>query len=349
MDCGSCSVVPPIEDEGVLSWLPSPQELSARLADAGWQVRQKADAGSIPYGSKEELFTLLRTLRSWENEDGSAAKLSVSISGDTRNAGLPRWFPLPELEARFANMNLVELIANREFCSYMQPIVDEQERIAGFEMLLRPKPGGTEFKPYELFEIAHQTGFHTFLDRAARISAIESGARHLPAGIKRFINFLPSSIYNPKHCLTHTFATIDRLGQKPEDYVFEVVETEKIDDIDHLNRIFAEYRRQGVQVALDDVGAGYSTVELMSRLEPDYVKIDRSLVTDCDTDGGKQEKIASIVAKARAFGGTVLAEGIERREEFRMCREIGVHLGQGYLFGRPEPQPPTGLFAGVCT
>ncbi|MFD2882276.1 EAL domain-containing protein [Paenibacillus rhizoplanae] len=206
--------------------------------------------------------------------------------------------------------------------------------------MLRPLPQGSYFQPYELFEIARRTGFHSFLDRAARISAIETSSKLLPQGIKRFINFLPSSIYNPKYCLTHTFEAIRRLDQSPEDYVFEVVETEQISDIPHLHAIFAEYRQQGIRVALDDVGAGYSTLELMSSLQPDYVKVDRSLISFCDRDEEKQRMLREIISRAGQFGASLLAEGIERREEFLVCRDLGMDLGQGYLFGLPEDKPP---------
>jgi len=222
----------------------------------------------------------------------------------------------------------------------MQPIVNFAEEIVGFEFLLRPKLGGSYFQPFELFEKARQTGFHSFLDRAARISAIETSAAYLPRGIKRFINFLPSSIYNPKYCLTHTFAAIERLEQDPKDFVFEVVETEKIRDITHLSTIFAEYRRQGMLVALDDVGTGFSTLDVMMSLKPDFVKIDRSLISYCDVDTVKQKTILDIIEQAERYGGRVLAEGIERREEFLYCQDKGVDLAQGYLFGRPEERPP---------
>ncbi|MFD1773742.1 EAL domain-containing protein [Paenibacillus rhizophilus] len=193
--------------------------------------------------------------------------------------------------------------------------------------------------------MARRSGLHSFLDRAARISAIGSSARHLPEGIKRFVNFLPSSIYNPNYCLTNTFQTIQQQGLRPEDFVFEVVETEKIRDIDHLAAIFSKYREHGVNVALDDVGSGYSTVEFMLRLQPDYVKIDRGLISMCDQDPHKQTGIKEVVEKAGRFGGKVLAEGIERREEFQFCLDNGIELAQGYFFGKPELEPPPVFFA----
>ncbi|GGF65057.1 hypothetical protein GCM10010912_07580 [Paenibacillus albidus] len=266
--------------------------------------------------------------------------MAVCITGTNGRRLTERWVSLDQLNIRINNNHLIDIIIKQDFCSYMQPIVNFAEEIVGFEFLLRPLPHGSRFQPYELFELARQAGFHSFLDRAARISAIETGAKLLPGGIKRFINFLPSSIYNPMYCLTHTFEVISRLKQDPQDFVFEVVETEKIDNIPHLQTIFAEYRLQGMQVALDDVGAGYSTVEVMSTLKPDYVKIDRSLISYCDEDPVKQKVIRDIMNLAGEFGGKLLAEGIERREEYQFCRDLGMDLGQGYLFGKPEKKPP---------
>lgn len=339
MNCNDCAVIEPVEDKGTIKFRPCPTPLADAVKAAGVRLLEDRQMGTITYASRDELLDLLKLLGELEVQQ-HPKPLAVSITGSTGLSGAERWLSLDQLQVRFANDNLIDIISSHNFCSHMQPIVNFSEEIVGFELLLRPLPQGTPFKPYELFEIARQTGFHSFLDRAARISAIETGAKLLPKGIKRFINFLPSSIYNPKYCLTHTFEAIERLDQDPQDFVFEVVETESISDIGHLQSIFAEYRRQGMKVALDDVGAGYSTVEVMTSLQPDYVKIDRELISFCDEDAAKQKVIRDIIERAAGFGASVLAEGIERREEFLYCRELGMDLGQGYLFGKPEDKPP---------
>jgi EAL domain-containing protein (putative c-di-GMP-specific phosphodiesterase class I) len=340
MNCVDCADIEPIEDEGELKLRPCSIPLAAAVGAAGYKLNLRGETGIIPYRSKEKLLELLELLDTAQQQQQSALTLCVSArDGGTRMA-MERWLTLDQLKVRFSSENLVSIIMSHDFCSHMQPIVNFSEEIVGFELLLRPLPQGSYFQPYELFEIARRTGFHSFLDRAARISAIETSTKLLPKGIKRFINFLPSSIYNPKYCLTHTFEAIRRLDQNPEDYVFEVVETEKINDMSHLRAIFAEYRQQGMLVALDDVGAGYSTVEVMSSLQPDYVKIDRDLISFCDQNEDKQSVLRDILSRAEDFGARVLAEGIERREEFLFCRDIGMDLGQGYLFGKPEEKPP---------
>ncbi|MEK3874897.1 EAL domain-containing protein [Paenibacillus sp. FSL H8-0122] len=337
MNCVDCADIDPIEDQGELKLRPCSDPLAAAIRNAGYEAFETSKTCIIPYHRKEELLKLIEMLVAAKD---IADSLSVCVKSKGAPAAPDRWLTFDQLKVRFANENLVSIIMSHDFCSHMQPIVNFSEEIVGFEFLLRPLPQGSYFQPYELFEIARRTGFHSFLDRAARISAIETGSKLLPKGIKRFINFLPSSIYNPKYCLTHTFEAIRRLDQNPEDYVFEVVETEQISDIAHLRAIFAEYRQQGMRVALDDVGAGYSTVELMSSLQPDYVKVDRSLISFCDRDEGKQRMLREIISRAGEFGASLLAEGIERREEFLVCRDLGMDLGQGYLFGLPEDKPP---------
>lgn len=338
MNCSDCSAIEPVEDEGELKLRPWTAAAASVLKAAGVVPAEMEGTGSVTYTSRRELIGLLEVLDSAREILNPA--ISFSITGQRSAASAERWFSLDQLKARFASDNLITIIANHDFCSHMQPIVNFREEIVAFELLLRPLPQGSRFQPHELFETASRTGFHSFLDRAARISAIETSARFLPKGIKRFINFLPSSIYNPKYCLTHTFEAIYRLDQDPQDFVFEVVETEKISDVAQLRAIFAEYRKQGMLVALDDVGAGHSTVGVLSSLEPDYVKIDRGLISFCDQDPGKQHSIREIMNRASACGAKVLAEGIERREEFLFCSGLGMDLAQGYLFGRPESKPP---------
>lgn len=338
MSCSGCAPIQPVEDQGMIRFKPSNALLAEVIHEKGLESETSSDVTAVFYDSKEEMLDLLKSIYTLPDE--CKWTLSLSITGKGRNDENSPWIQVSELQARTNHHQVVDIIRQGMFSSHMQPIVDAEKTIVGFEFLLRPAANGVSFQPYQLFEVARETGLHSFLDRAARISAIETSAKWLPRGMKRFINFLPSSIYNPEYCLSHTFRTIERLRLDPEDFVFEVVETEKIDDMDHLLTIFKAYRNNGMSVALDDVGSGYSTMEVMTMLKPDYVKIDRSLIDYCDQNAVKQEQILSIIDRAGSFGGRVLAEGIERREEFEFCRQAGIHLAQGYLFGKPSDRPP---------
>lgn len=338
--CSNCQPARPIEDWGLVYLRPIGKMLSRLIEEQRWDVGREgceSDSLYMSYATKEEFLEMAEWLNSLPVE--WTEPLQVKVCGEKDSPALLPWLPFSQLAARFQNMNMVDIITQERFTSFLQPIVDDQENVVAYEFLLRAAEGEKPFNPFELFDVARRTGMHSFLDRAARISAIRRSAEVLPKGVKRFINFLPSSIYNPDYCLNHTFAAIQRYDLDPKDFVFEVVETERISDMPHLQRIFNVYRSRGVSVALDDVGSGYSTVEVLSQLKPDFVKIDRSLIDRCDESSDKQQRIREIVELSAEFGGIVLAEGIERREEYEFCRSLGISLAQGYLFGRPEAEP----------
>lgn len=340
MTCSSCSIILPIKDQGLLKIRNSKVTLDSVLARLGMPSGQwREDAIVFRYNSRSELEQLVHGLARLPQE--WLDHMEVAVIGLNHIEGYEDWLQFGQLQARLQHLDLMTIIRDESFTSHMQPIVDHQLNIIGFEFLLRPSHPGRPFHPFRLFEAAREAGLHAHLDRLARISAIEKSARCLPAGMKRFINFLPSTIYNSAYCINHTFETINRLSMHMEDFVFEVVETEEIDDLNVLHHIFEQYRAQGISMALDDVGAGYSTTELMNCLQPDYVKIDRSLIDGCHCNSDQQRQITGIVESASHFGGQVLAEGVEQLEDFEFCREAGVSLAQGYLFGKPEPVPPS--------
>lgn len=260
------------------------------------------------------------------------------------------WFRLSELFGEVGGRSVADYILHHLFTTYLQPIVLPGGKTMGYEFLLRPLPELMPFRPAVLFEEARKIGMHSFLDRAARHSAIRMSASHLQDGVKRFINFLPSSLHCPTSCIRETFAMMRETGTSPEDYVFEVMETEPL-DTPELQRVFDIYRQEGVLLALDDVGsgAGYTDLSVVDRLQPDYVKMDRRWVNGCDRDPAKQRYIEALLDRAARFNGIVLAEGVERKEEWEYLRRAGVPLFQGFLFGRAAPVPlPVAALAGTA-
>lgn len=232
----------------------------------------------------------------------------------------------------------VNIIKSGEFTSFLQPIIKmDTGDIYGYESLLRVKD--YSIYPSQLFEVARKTEMHSILDKKARETAIQARPGAIPEGIKSFINFLPSTIYNPQHCLKHTFSIVEKYSVNPHDLVFEVVETEKIHDINHLKSILKTYREHGMKVALDDVGAGYSTLDMLSKLQPDYIKIDRQYIQDCHLNKDNQTFLLDVLYLAKELGIVVLGEGIEKKEEYHYLKEIGIDLGQGYYIGKPSPKP----------
>jgi EAL domain-containing protein (putative c-di-GMP-specific phosphodiesterase class I) len=111
-----------------------------------------------------------------------------------------------------------------------------------------------------------------------------------------------------------------------------------VKDVDHLRRIIAVYRAQGLSTAIDDFGAGYAGLALLAELQPDILKIDMALVRNIDQSAIKRTIVASVVALTREIGIVPLAEGIETIGELDVIRSLGIDLCQGYLLGRPSTE-----------
>jgi EAL domain-containing protein (putative c-di-GMP-specific phosphodiesterase class I) len=283
----------------------------------------------LPYDNLESLYIKLESCSSKLLEEGWKCSISASdVPGEYLSA--------EDFLNKMKYREMIQVIQKGEFASYLQPIIElENYELFAYESLLRSADPSQSLNPGELFKAASLTGFHSMLDQQARRTAIESRAAHIEKGVKSFINFLPSTIYNPEFCLKHTFNIVEKNGVKPEELVFEVVETEKIKDVNHLKSVFDVYKREGMEVALDDVGSGFATIEMLALLQPDYVKIDRSYISDCDKNIGKQQFLKGVIHTSRELGISVLAEGIERKEELAFCKEVGVKYAQGYLIGKP--------------
>lgn len=249
-----------------------------------------------------------------------------------------KWQPVSEMEQVFNMEWIDEVISNEQLICHYQPIVTENEEIFAYELLSRfHRKDGSMIYPNEIFPAAKSRGRLYALDRVCRMTAV----RHSVAlkNKKAFINFIPTSIYSPEFCLRSTTSLANELGVDPNQLVFEVVETEKVDDLDHLKKILAFYKEKGFQYALDDVGEGYSTIEMLADLQPHYMKLDMQFVQGVATDAYKQELATKFLAKALEVGSVPLAEGVEEREDFEWLKAKGYKLFQGYLFGKPEASP----------
>ncbi|MGB6406226.1 MAG: EAL domain-containing protein [Planococcus donghaensis] len=250
------------------------------------------------------------------------------------------WQPLQEMSKVFAMEWIDAVIKDERIVCHYQPIVDADETIYAFEMLARfQNEDGSMIYPNEIFPAAKTRGRLYALDRVCRMTAVKYAAAL--NGTKAFINFIPTSIYSPEFCLRSTIALSEKLGVNPNSLVFEVVETEKVDDIDHLKKILSYYKSRGFDYALDDVGEGYSTIELLADLKPKYMKLDMQFVQDVATDTKKQEIAKKFLEKAQEIGSIPLAEGIETRQDFDWLKQLGYQLFQGYYFGKPAATPIT--------
>lgn len=248
------------------------------------------------------------------------------------------WKPVSEMEEVFHMEWIDDVIKHERLSCHYQPIVDAEENVFAYEMLARfQNEDGSMIFPNEIFPAAKSRGRLYALDRVCRMAAVRHAA--VLKDEKAFINFIPTSIYSPEFCLRSTTELANQLGVNPKQLVFEVVETEKVDDLDHLKKILAYYKEKGFEYALDDVGEGYSTIEMLMEMKPKYMKLDMQYVQGVALDEAKQQLAKRFLEKAHEAGSVPLAEGIETAEDFNWLKDCGYQLFQGYYFGKPSAQP----------
>jgi diguanylate cyclase (GGDEF)-like protein len=224
--------------------------------------------------------------------------------------------------------------------SLFQPIICLSERrILGYEALSRGPSNSPLHSPVALFAVARQAGRLSELEIACRQSACRRfNEQQLPG--KLFLNVSPESLLEAAHQPGRTLQLLQDFGIPPNQVVIELTEQTPTDDFELLQTALHHYRAMGFSIALDDLGAGYSSLRLWSELRPDYVKIDRHFIDGIHQDALKREFVGSILQIAKASRAQVIAEGIELPEELAVLTEMGVDLVQGYLLCRPQEHPP---------
>ncbi|WP_082767223.1 EAL domain-containing protein [Bosea sp. PAMC 26642] len=221
-----------------------------------------------------------------------------------------------------------------DFTMAFQPIVDvERKRVWGYEALVRGIEGQGAGHILAQVNEANRYKF----DQSCRVKAIELAGRLFPeSGLKLSINFMPNAVYEPSACIRATLEAARRVGFAQNQLMFEFTENERIEDVAHLQKIIAEYRKQGFITALDDFGAGYAGLNLLASFQPDLIKLDMNLIRGIGNSPARQTIIACVAMMARQLGVMVIAEGVETDDELLALRGAGIDLFQGYLFAKPE-------------
>ncbi len=236
---------------------------------------------------------------------------------------------------------LRDLLQNETLFPHFQPIVNlSQNRILGHEALIRGPVGHPLEMPGALFTTAIQHGLLHELELLSRKCSLAKFAELKPGG-KLFLNVSASLLSNKDHQQGFTENLLRQLNLEVEDIVIELSEQHPFDHQGLTRNAVEHYRRMGFKIAIDDLGAGYSGLKLWSDICPDYVKIDRHFITRVDRDPVKCEFVRAICNISQVMGCQVIAEGIERPAEVRALQSLGISLGQGFLLGRPMPQPQT--------
>jgi diguanylate cyclase (GGDEF)-like protein len=236
-----------------------------------------------------------------------------------------------------------EILKSGSLAAVLQPIVDfNAQSIYGYESLIRGPSDSLLQNPMTLFDTAKTLGRVTELDLLCRQIGINAFKKNELNG-KLFLNTTPQGLFDPNHRTGLTLEYLNALGVDPKNVVIELTEQYPMTDFSVMSTALAHYRSMGFEIAIDDLGAGYSSLQRWSELRPEYVKIDRHFIQNIHCDHVKQSFVRSIIDIAAGLNCKVIAEGIENREEYQTLSEIGIRLGQGYYFSRPHAAPPQTL------
>lgn len=214
-----------------------------------------------------------------------------------------------------------------------QPIIDARAKtVFAQEALVR---GANGEGAGAILALVDKANLHAF-DRKCRIGAVKAAARLMgPQDGLLSVNTMPNSVYDPQTCLRTTIAAAEAADFPVERIMFEMTEHEAIIDLDHFVTIVKSYKDMGFTTAIDDFGAGSSGLNLFARVLPDVIKIDRALVDGIAGDAVKTAIVGHLAELCAKFDVRVIAEGIERAQDYEAVRELGIALFQGYYFARP--------------
>lgn len=288
---------------------------------------------------RELTATIVKMLTGEEIKDSRA--LFVEGNREPQFEDFARLIPLRQFAAVTKADWLVEMLTEERVTAHFQPIVraSDTSHVFAQEALLRGvERDGSLVSPGLILDLCRDADLLFQVDLLARRTAVREAGRHR-IDSHLFINFNPSAIYDPTFCLRSTVRAISEANLKPENIVFEVTESDRSADSNHLKRILEFYREAGFGVALDDLGAGYSSLNLVHQLRPDYIKLDMELIRGVHQDRCKAVIAEKILEIAQALQIKTVAEGIETEEELDWVRLRGADFVQGYLIAKPSAEP----------
>ena len=234
---------------------------------------------------------------------------------------------------------LAEIIEKRQLTPHFQPIISMPSgKIVGYEGLIRGPSDSPLHSPLSLFKAAGQCGLALELERLCRQVTLETFVRLNLTG-KLFLNVSPECLLQPHFRGGETLDYMRSLGLSPHQVVIELTENQPTYDYPLLLEAVRHYRAMGLEIAIDDLGEGFSSLRLWSELRPEYVKIDRHFIQNINQDPVKLQFVRSIQQIAENSSTQIIAEGIETHAEFMIIKDIGIAFGQGYYIARPNAIP----------
>jgi EAL domain-containing protein (putative c-di-GMP-specific phosphodiesterase class I) len=286
---------------------------------------------------------------------GDIASRMAGRGADGPRPPHPAQETLSAAELSRAHNAIARLIAGEGLTMAVQPIAEIRTgSVHAYEALARFAQGDPDKGPLPWFALAEQLGQRDALERACLRKALDLFG-HRPRGTRLSVNLSAPVLLDPL-----TLHMLLEAGERHEDalqgLIVEITEETLVRGELQLASAFEPLRAQGAQLAVDDMGAGYSGLRQIVAVRPSYLKLDRSLVCDIDHDTDRAALVGALVGYAAQVGGLLVAEGIESPAELRRLRELGVPLGQGFHLGRPEAswagagaKVPAGLSAAAPT
>lgn len=229
-----------------------------------------------------------------------------------------------------------EILEKKAIYPVFQPIINlKTGQVAGYEALSRIDRKNTSFNIADMFKVAEQLGAVWKLEKLCRNKALKA-ASGKPQNTKLFLN-VDGKVLQDEHFIQgFTNRKAAKAGVSSSDIVFEITERSDIENYRILQKIMKHYVDQGYEIALDDVGAGYSGLNRVVNTEPNYLKADMELVRNIQNSKAKKAMMALLLHYCDEMGTIMIAEGIEKAEELQCLCELGVHYGQGYFLGMPD-------------
>ncbi len=233
----------------------------------------------------------------------------------------------------FAGLKAV--IGQKQLRPAFQPVRHLPDgQIMGYEALIRGPQGSPLEPPTVLFAVAHENEMEVELETLC-LETIFTNLPRAVGGRRLFVNASAMLLRHPVFLDERNLASINR---SHDDVVVEISEKEMVRDYDSFQAVLGLVRQANMKIAIDDAGSGYSGLETILHLKPDYIKVADSLVRNLHNDAIKREIIASLATIGKRIGATLIAEGIEVEPERKTLVGLGIAFGQGYLLGRPSFQ-----------
>lgn len=234
---------------------------------------------------------------------------------------------------------LDKIIREKQIRTVFQPIVSLRDgSVLGHEALSRMTCNTSIEGPEQLFRIAGQHDRIWDLELLCRTTALQTAflVKRARKTKKIFLNVNPNVMHDEKFRNGFTKEYLTQYGIEPENIIFEITERHAISDIKGFQGTVAHYKQQHYRIAIDDVGAGFSGLNLISDIHPHYIKLDNNLIHGISNDSTKYALVKSMAELSKTANIRLIAEGVETREELTTLIDLGVQYAQGYFLKRPE-------------